>query len=79
MLYFESEDIEDAYIYIYIFLKFSHLKRHCDISMNDYIIEFEKSFNGKSKYEITRQSSCLQIIRRSNDLRKSATAAVDVS
>ena len=30
----ESEDVEDAYI----FLKFSYLKRHCDISMNDYIM-----------------------------------------
>ena len=35
---FQSEDVEDAYN---IFLKFSYLKRHCDISMNDYIIEFE--------------------------------------
>ena len=34
---FQSEDVEDAYI----FLKFSYLKRHCDISMKDYIIEFE--------------------------------------
>ena len=34
---FQSEDVEDAYI----FLKFSYLKRHCDISMNDYIIEFK--------------------------------------
>ena len=34
---FQSEDVEDAYN---IFLKFSYLKRHCDISMNDYITEF---------------------------------------
>ena len=34
---FQSEDVEDAYI----FLNFSYLKRHCDISMNDYIIEFK--------------------------------------
>ena len=26
---------------MYIFFKFSHLKRHCDISLNDYTIEFE--------------------------------------
>ena len=36
---FQSEDVEDAHI----FLKFSYLKRHCDISMKDYIIEFENS------------------------------------
>ena len=37
MPYF-SQDVEDAYS---IFLKYSYLKRHCNISMNDYIIKFE--------------------------------------
>ena len=53
---FQSEDVEDAYI----FLKFSYLKRHCDISMND-IIEFE-NLNHLMENQ-TQQRAWFQIIR----------------
>ena len=53
---FQSEDVEDAYI----FLKFSYLKRHCDISMND-ITEFE-NLNHLMENQ-TQQRAWFQIIR----------------
>ena len=53
---FQSEDVEDAYI----FLKFSYLKRHCDISMND-IIEFENLNHVRENQ--THQRARFQIIR----------------
>ena len=74
---FQTEDVEDEYI----FFKSIHLKRHCDISMNDYITEFENLYHlmRKSKHEITQQSSCFQIIRWGNNFRKSGIDVFDVS